>query len=144
MKKRVFLLVAVLTMFILMALGSSQALAKAPLVVDGINYTTIQAAVDAANPGDTILVNPAVYSEAVAINKNDLTLVAKPGAILDGTGLADVGDVNGFTIANGVSGVTIKYFEIRNYTSTRTGVGNGIQAWNRGTSSIIIQAKCHS
>lgn len=35
----------------------------------GSNYTSIQKAIDAANPGDTILVNPGTYKECIDVNK---------------------------------------------------------------------------
>ncbi|AKB84721.1 MULTISPECIES: nitrous oxide reductase family maturation protein NosD [Methanococcoides] len=46
------------------------------------NYTNIQAAIDAANNGDTILVYPGIYSEYVDVNK-ELTIVAKSGNLGD-------------------------------------------------------------
>ena len=33
------------------------------------NFTSIQAAVNAANPGDEIIVKPGIYEENIAINK---------------------------------------------------------------------------
>jgi parallel beta-helix repeat protein len=51
------------------------------------NFTTIQAAVDAAEPGSTILVCAGTYYEWVVIGKNELRLQAKgkPGdVVLDG------------------------------------------------------------
>jgi len=33
------------------------------------DYPTIQAAVDAANPGDTIIVSPGIYTEQIIIKK---------------------------------------------------------------------------
>jgi len=123
-----------------------QALAKAPLVVDDDSvecptaaYTTIQAAVNAASSGDTIRVCAGVYNEVVTINKNDLTLKGEPGAILDGTTIGNVTPDAGMVISTGVSGITIKGFEIRNYTSPFTGEGDGIQAWNCGTSKITVK-----
>jgi hypothetical protein len=45
-------------------------------------YTTIGAAVTAANPGDTIQINPATYTEQLTIGKS-LTMVSTgPGAII--------------------------------------------------------------
>lgn len=48
--------------------------------------TTIQAAVDAAQPGDTILVPPGTYRESVLVDKSDLTIVGTPAAIIDAAG----------------------------------------------------------
>ena len=50
--------------------------------------STIQAAVDAAPPGSTVVIPPGVYHESVSIHTDRLTLRAAPGAVLDGTGLA--------------------------------------------------------
>jgi hypothetical protein len=43
---------------------------------------TIQAAIDAARPGDTILVTPGEYAEALVVQTDDLTLKALPGTVL--------------------------------------------------------------
>jgi nitrous oxidase accessory protein NosD len=43
---------------------------------------SIQAAIDAARPGDTILVKPGVYTEALAITTDDLTLQGSRGTVL--------------------------------------------------------------
>ncbi len=144
MKKSAALIAAAMTLS-LMAIGSGQVLAKAPLVVDNdkvewpkAGFTTIQAAVDAASPGDTIRVCPGVYAENVVIGstKSDITLKGEPGAILDGSTL---GNGDGITIQSGVSRITIKHLEIRNYKGIADGVGNAIQAWNCGTSKITIK-----
>jgi parallel beta-helix repeat protein len=58
--------------------------------------TTIQAAVDAANPGDTVLVPPGLYRENVLVNKNNITITGSQAAIMDGTGLT------------GYSGITVR------------------------------------
>ena len=86
--------------------------------------TTIQAAVDAAQAGDTILVPPGTYRESVLVDKSDLTIVGSRAAIIDaagfrtgirvGTGRISRGGpspvcpplaVEGFTL----SGLTIKH-----------------------------------
>ena len=55
------------------------------------DFATIQDAVDAAAPGDTIQVAPGVYEENVLILKSDIRLHAPTGlAVLDGT------DIGGF------------------------------------------------
>src|SRR6266508_5669946 len=51
--------------------------------------TTIQAAVDAANPGDTVRVPPGIYRENVLVAKDNITIKGQSGAVLDGTGLPD-------------------------------------------------------
>ena len=48
--------------------------------------TTIQAAVDAAQAGDTILVPPGTYRENVLVDKSDLTIVGSRAAIIDAAG----------------------------------------------------------
>jgi parallel beta-helix repeat protein len=48
--------------------------------------TTIQAAVDAAQAGDTILVPPRTYRESVLVDKSDLTIVGSRAAIIDAAG----------------------------------------------------------
>jgi len=81
------------------------------------NYSTIQEAIDAANPGDTILVAPAIYHEHLTINKNNLTLCGQNHrTILDGKGdnenlvtiTANYTKVSGFTIKNGGVGIWLE------------------------------------
>ena len=78
------------------------------------NYPTIQTAINAANPGDTILVHAGTYNESVVINKPlqvigdgaDVTTIDGNGLTLASAGLvkitADSGDVrfSGFTVKN--------------------------------------------
>lgn len=83
---------------------------------------SIQAAVDAASPGDTIIVHAGEYHQSVVISTDNVTLNGERGAILDGTSPAD----NSTTLTgNGISlstGATIEGFEIRNYRI-------GIEGW---------------
>lgn len=95
------------------------------------DFPTIQAAVDAAAEGDTILVAPGIYVEHVVVSKSHLTLrgagpispVERPGdsaaenVVLDGTGVNGLGigiHVLG-TAAVPVTDVQISNFEVRNY-----------------------------
>jgi hypothetical protein len=83
-------------------------------------YTTIQEAVDAAVPGDTVLVESGIYSENVIISTNALRIEGECGAVLDG----------GFELdyafyVNGASNVQISSFEIRNYVKNGIAVNGG-------------------
>ena len=86
---------------------------------------SIQAAVDAASPGDVIGVAAATFTEQVTVSVADLTLIGRGGATIDGNGgsapvtiAADGVRLDGFEITNpggligiavdpGVDGVTI-------------------------------------
>ena len=69
-------------------------------------YLTIQAAVNAASPFDTIKIGGGVYNENVNVNLNGLTIENVPGAQV--TILGQGGAYGGaLTIASGVFGVTI-------------------------------------
>jgi len=112
----------------------------------GATYGTIQGAIDAASAGDIIEVADGTYSEVNILIDKSLTLIGDPGdenpgpganaPVLDGD--SSYGDA--FKIANGVSNVTIKGFEIQNYTTDDfNGVGNAVSAWVGSTSNITIQ-----
>src|SRR5690606_37461702 len=81
------------------------------------DHETIQAAVDAAEPGDLVLIGEGVYEEAVDVTTEDITVrgVDRNEVILDG----------GFELENGIrvldtDGVVVENLTVRNYT------GNGV------------------
>jgi parallel beta-helix repeat protein len=55
--------------------------------------STIQAAVNAANPGDEVRIPRGIYHESVLVKKAGITIKGDPGAVLDGTGLGDVAGI---------------------------------------------------
>jgi parallel beta-helix repeat protein len=79
--------------------------------------TSIQAAVDATQPGDTVRVPPGIYRENVLVNKNNITIKGQSGAILDGTGLPGN---SGITVrplspSERIAGFKLSGLQIQNY-----------------------------
>ena len=56
--------------------------------LQGGDYTSIQAAVDAASAGDLIVVKPGVYRERVVVHRHGLHILTEEGAVLTGSGCA--------------------------------------------------------
>ncbi len=93
------------------------------------HYTTIQAAVAAAHPGDWILIDRGVYHGAVLISKPRLHVrgINRNGVILDGR--HEVG--NGITITAG--GVWVENLTVRNFDRRkREDSANGNEVWWKG------------
>lgn len=121
---------ACMAIMALAALAPASAMAASTLVVDDdgfasaascdgatVAYTTIQSAVDAAAPGDTIMVCPGTYSESVTVSTAGLNLVGPYAGINaawcpDRLNTATVvgGASNGFTLA--ADGVIVDGFRI--------------------------------
>ncbi|MDP3938733.1 MAG: parallel beta-helix domain-containing protein [Deltaproteobacteria bacterium] len=90
--KNKILLLAGVFLGVLALVAPAAALAGDVIVVE----TTIQAAVDSASPGDTIVVPPGVYKESVLVTTSGLTIQGSHGAIIDAEGFE-----NGITVAGG-------------------------------------------
>ena len=104
------------------------------------DHDTIQAAVDAAEPGDLVLISPGVYNEDVDVTVDDLTIrgTDRNEVILDGE----------FELENGIrvleaSGVAVENMTARNYTTNGffwTGVdgyrGSYLTAYRNGDYGI--------
>lgn len=103
------------------------------------DYPDIQSAVDAASPGDLVLVSPGVYSEAVFVTTPAITIrgTDRNAVILDGKFNLGTG------IMVGANGVAIENMTARNYTLNGfywTGVkgfrGSWLTAYNNGDYGI--------
>ncbi len=73
------------------------------------DFTSIQAAVDAANPGDEIVVKPGIYEENIAINKN-ISIVSESGNFSDT--IVRAADSSQDVISIWENGVRVKGFGI--------------------------------
>jgi parallel beta-helix repeat protein len=84
--------------------------------------TTIQAAVDGAQSGDTVLVPPSIYRENVLVTKDNITIVGSRGAVMNGTGLSGNTGIRVAPMApaTSVNGFTLSGLRIQNYN--RNGV----------------------
>jgi serine protease len=86
------------------------ALAATTLTVPG-EFPTIQAALNAASPGDTVSVSPGTYSENINFNGQDVTVASTGGASQTtiaapgGTAvtIGPAGSITGFTISGGTA-----------------------------------------
>ncbi|MDO8972770.1 hypothetical protein [Reyranella sp.] len=93
----------------------------------GGTYETIQAAIDAAADGDTILISAGTYSGNVTVDVNGLTIVAEEGAVLQGTFRADNTTGNPATSIGADESVSDYLFRTTAYSGA-SGAGITIQA----------------
>jgi parallel beta-helix repeat protein len=95
----------------------SQAAATGVIIHVPSDQPTIQAAIDAASPGDTVLVADGTYKESIDFHGKALTVTSENGAAVTTidagklntvvffvTGETSAAVLNGFTITNGLSG----------------------------------------
>ena len=92
--------------------------AKADDVV--VVQSSIQAAVDAASPGDTVIVPPGRYHESITIAKSRITIRGSRGAVLDASGFAvGIRAAAGPSCpARALTGITIEGMRVENASFT--------------------------
>jgi parallel beta-helix repeat protein len=94
----------------------------------GGTFTSVQAGVNAAFAGDTVIVNAGTYNEAVTFPRSGsaasgyITLLGQPGAILDGTGRGQTGIYINNRNYIRVQGLMVQYFR-----GTGTPIGISIE-----------------
>ena len=114
MKHKFFSIIVSLLCLLSITITSAYALPAQFNVI--VVTTTIQAAVDAANPGDTVRVPPGTYHENVFVTKDNLTIEGSQGTILDGTGLTGSGiTVRSSTPLVRINGFRLTGLRIQNY-----------------------------
>jgi hypothetical protein len=113
------------------------------------NYTSVQAAIDAAPPGTTVIVVPSFYSESLTLNKT-LTIVGEKDPPVFSGGASGIY----LTLLSGASGSTVTGIEITNfnegilvsnasncriYSNIMTSIGsNGILLEGNNTTNNLI------
>lgn len=107
-------LFSVLLMFLLSVMFGAglvaSVVANAGVITIPEDYPTIQDAIDAASPGDTIVVREGLYAEGKIVVSKPLTLIAEGRVIVDGLHTAtavfsitsDNVVIEGFTVKNGL------------------------------------------
>jgi parallel beta-helix repeat protein len=125
----------------------------------GLNYTTIQAALDAPETlnGHTVFVENGTYHENVIVRKS-ITLMGqdKSATIIDGDGSTVINvqsnnvKITGFTIQNGWSGILVDGFNGTEITdniisfNVGTGIGDGIYIVRSHTNTIHNNTISHN
>ena len=96
------------------------------------DFPNIQSAVDAASPGDTILIQEGIYPNSVIVNKNNITIKAMDNELVELNGVTDEGI--GIDIS-GAEKVLLQDLRISNFS---------IGIFLRGDNNSIVNVRCVS
>lgn len=101
--------------------------------VDGHRYRSVQAAVDAATAGDTVVLSGR-FDEHVVVTTPNLTLTSRPDtlAVIDGGGEGDVLTID-------ADGVSVRRLWVRNSGFSASGNDAGI--WVNGSSVTVADSR---
>ena len=102
------------------------------------------AAVDAAAPGDTLVLRPGVYAERAVIHKDGLRLLAEDGAVLTGSGCAkdlgpdgkEKGTFLSATLLVLGADVTVENLTVRNDAGDGRDVGQAVAVYAAGDRGV--------
>jgi len=144
--KRILSIVFALALVLAFSLVATTPVAAATLNVPSVTYPTIQAAITAASPGDTIVVAAGTYTENPLLNKSVNIHGGSPKPVLNGA-LSFAGAITGITIRdiviqrasaplmdagyggpvfNGVQFISMDFIETGTWTSPNIGGKNPI------------------
>lgn len=130
--------------------GEAEANTVGPVSGDGVDYTSIQEAIDASEPGDVIYVLSGNYSETVDVNKSGIVLKG----VDTGEGKPIVsGDGVGSTVTLSADGCTLEGFVVMNSGNPHAGIdvrsngnaliGNTVRG-NRGYGILVSNSTNNS
>jgi hypothetical protein len=155
LRKICFLLVVFTSSSLLAQSGSTFYVSKSGSNSNSGSYTapwlTIQHAANSVTAGATVYVESGVYNESVSFPasgtaSNYITFASYPGqtAVIDGTGLA-VSSTQGLINIVSQSYITVRRFEIRNYTTSKAGLTPaGIWVTGSGTGVRLLDNLVHN
>ena len=104
------------------------------------DFTALQAAVDAAVPGDEILLRPGIYRERVVVHRDGLRIVGEDGAVVTGSGCAkdtypdgrEKGTFLSATLLVLGDNVTVENLTVRNDAGDGREVGQAVAVYAAG------------